>query len=434
MSGASGAGGVGAAGGRPGRSPLLFVFLTVFIDLLGFGMVLPLLPHYSAVYGATEAELGLLFACFSGMQFVFAPFWGRLSDRIGRRPVLVGGLLGTSASYALFGLAHSLPMLFASRLLAGFFGANISTASAYVADVTTPENRAKGMGLIGAAFGLGFTLGPLMGGELSVLAPSAPGFAAAGFSLCAALFGWLTLKEPVRTKNASSRVFSLAHVRRASHEPRIGVLYVLAFLSIAAFACFEAMFARFGLALFPREFDLSGPVRSATRADLMAAARVTGRYLGGIGILSALIQGGLIRRLVPRFGETKLALAGQAVLASALLAVGLAQSWPVVLVGCALMPLGFGLNNPSLNALISRASPVDEQGAYLGLSTSVASLARMSAPPLAGLAFDRWDPHAPFLLGASLLAVSVALALWYHGRYAASFPRRAGRATGTVGT
>ena len=136
-----------------GRSPLLFIFLTVFIDLLGFGIVLPLLPVYSKAYGADEISLGLLFSCFSGMQFLFAPMWGRLSDRIGRRPVLIGGLLGTAASYVLFAYAHSMPMLFASRLLAGFFGANISTAQAYIADVTTPENRAKGMGLIGAAFG-----------------------------------------------------------------------------------------------------------------------------------------------------------------------------------------------------------------------------------------------------------------------------------------
>src|SRR5688572_1222722 len=178
------------------------------------------------------------------MQLVFAPMWGRLSDRIGRRPVLIGGLVGTAASYALFGLADSLVLLFASRLLAGFFGANISTAQAYIADVTTPQNRAKGMGLIGAAFGLGFTLGPLFGGELTRIAPGAPGFFAAGLSLCAAIFGYFRLPEPVRTVQGS-RVFHATQIRRAFGDPRISTLMLLTFLSVVAFGSFEAMFTRF---------------------------------------------------------------------------------------------------------------------------------------------------------------------------------------------
>src|SRR5689334_16445878 len=229
-----------------GRSPLLFIFLTVFIDLLGFGIVLPHLPVYSKAYGADELTLGLLFSCFSGMQFLCAPMWGRLSDRIGRRPVLIGGLVGTAASYALFAFASSLPLLFASRLLAGFFGANISTAQAYIADVTPPEHRAKSMGLIGAAFGLGFTLGPLFGGELTSLSPMAPGFFACGLSLCAALFGALRLPEPAR--HGGSRVFHVKQLERALGEPRISTLMLLTFLSVVAFGSFEAMFTRFGLA------------------------------------------------------------------------------------------------------------------------------------------------------------------------------------------
>src|SRR5690349_3175844 len=171
------------AGG--GRSPLLFIFLTVFIDLLGFGIVIPLLPIYSENYHASEATLGLLFTSFSGMQFLFAPMWGRLSDRMGRRPVLIGGLIGTAFSYVLFANAHDLTMLFVSRLLAGFFGGNISAAQAYIADVTPPEKRAQGMGLIGAAFGLGFTFGPPLGGILSTYSMALPGYLAAGLSLAA---------------------------------------------------------------------------------------------------------------------------------------------------------------------------------------------------------------------------------------------------------
>ncbi|MFO1010194.1 MAG: MFS transporter [Planctomycetota bacterium] len=413
---------------RGGRSPLLFIFLTVFIDLLGFGIVLPLLPIYSKAYGAGELELGLLFSCFSGMQFLFAPMWGRLSDRIGRKPVLVGGLIGTSASYLLFAYATSMPMLFVARLLAGFFGANISTAAAYIADVTTPENRAKGMGLLGAAFGLGFTFGPFVGGELTAFSPMYPGFLAAGLSLVAAGFGAWKLVEPPRELRTHSRVFSLEQVRLAFGEPRIGVLFALSFLSVLAFSAFEAMFARFGLATFPHQFGLADSIEHATMDDVLKAAPYTGRYLGAIGILSAIIQGGLIRRLVPRFGETSLALAGQAVLALALLVLGLSQSWGIVLLGCILMPFGFGLNNPSLSGLISRATPSDQQGAFLGLNQSLGSLARMTGPPLAGEAFQHIDPHAPFLLGAAVLGLSVFLAYGYHRRFGATFPRKAAAA------
>src|SRR5262245_6872744 len=215
-----------------GRSPLLFIFLTVFIDLLGFGIVIPLLPVYSDMYGADAQELGILFGCFSGMQFLFAPMWGRLSDRIGRRPVLIGGLVGTAASYLLFGLANSMPLLFVSRLLAGFFGANVSTAQAYIADVTTPENRAKGMGMIGAAFGLGFTLGPWIGGELAAISPGAPGFLAAGLSLCAAIFGYLKLPEPARERSGGTRVFRLDQARHAARDARIGIVLLLSFFFV----------------------------------------------------------------------------------------------------------------------------------------------------------------------------------------------------------
>lgn len=416
--------------GPGGRSPLLFIFLTVFIDLLGFGIVIPLLPIYSQYFGASEWQLGLLFSCFSGMQFLFAPLWGRLSDRIGRKPVLVGGLIGSAASYALFAYADTLGLLFASRLLAGFFGANISSAQAYIADVTTEENRAKGMGLLGAAFGLGFTFGPLLGGVLSGMhadpatLPPAPGLAAAGLSLAAALFGALTLVEPAR-QPGSGRVFSFDAVREASAEPRIGLMILLNFLNIFAFACFEGMFTRFGLALFPEQFGQSGPIEHATQADILKAAPIAGYYLFGIGIVSALIQGGFIRRLVPRYGETLLAMVGPLLLALAMAGIGAAPSWTMVLIACGLMPFGFGLSNPSVNSLLSRAAPKERQGAFLGINQSAASLARMSGPPLAGLCFAV-SPRLPFFLAAGVLLLAFLIGQHYHRRYAASFPRHTG--------
>ena len=407
------------------RSPLLFIFLTVFIDLLGFGIVIPLLPVYADMYGADPRELGLLFGCFSGMQFLFAPMWGRLSDRIGRKPVLVGGLVGTSASYLLFAFAGSMPLLFVSRILAGFFGANVSTAHAYIADVTTQENRAKGMGLVGAAFGLGFTLGPWLGGELAKVSTSAPGYLACGLSLSAALFGFLRLPEPPREKRTSSRVFHLEQIRRALTDGRIGFVLLMSFVFIASWSAFESMFLLFGLREFPAVFGLPESVGQATMEQIVGAAPIAGRYMGFIGILSAIIQGGLIRRLVPRFGETTLAVLGPSFLAIAFALLALATSWPVVLVACAITPLGFGLNNPALNGLVSRASPSDQQGAYLGLNQSVLSLARMAGPMLAGLLFHRFSARSPFFAGSGVLVGCALVAIAYKSRYGRTFPRRA---------
>ena len=407
------------------RSPLLFIFLTVFIDLLGFGIIIPLLPVYSDMYGATPFVLGILSGCFSGMQFLFAPMWGRLSDRIGRRPVLIGGLLGTAGSYLLFGFAGSMPLIFASRLLAGFFGANVSTAQAYVADVTTPENRAKGMGMIGAAFGLGFTLGPWLGGELAGWSKSAPGFLAAGLSLAAATFGYLMLPEPPRSKRSYSRIFHFQQVRHAAADGRIGTIMLLGFVFIMSWSAFESMFLFFGLRKFPAVFHLPAAVLKPTMEQIVAAAPIAGRYMGLIGVIAAVVQGGLIRRLVPRFGETTLAVLGPLFLAIAFVVLGLAPTWGIVIVGCAITPFGFGLGNPALSGLLSRASPAEEQGAYLGLFQSTLSLARLVGPALAGLTFEFISPRSPFLIGSCALVVCALLASAYRSRYGATFSRTA---------
>jgi DHA1 family tetracycline resistance protein-like MFS transporter len=414
------------------RSPLFLVFLTVFIDLLGFGIVIPLLPIYSQLYDADERTLGWLVGCFSGMQLLCAPFWGRLSDRIGRRPVLVIGLVGTAAAYALFAFAPNLTVLFAARLLAGFFGANVATAQAYIADVTTAENRSKGMGLVGAAFGLGFTLGPPIGGLLADRAGvAAPGIAAACLSLAAAAFGFAKLPEPERRGDAAAPRSSFAAVADAFKDGRARDLLVMQFLSVFAFAGFESMFTRFGLAVFPEKFGLSGPVADATPIQLRKAAAYAGGYFAYIGVMAALVQGGLIRRLIPKYGELRLAVVGPLVLGVALAVIGLAPvtgGWAIVLLGCGLMPFGFGLNNPALAGLTSRAAPADRQGDRLGVAQSVGALARLLGPPALGYAFHAYGPTAPFFVGAVTLVVATVLAARFRARYGATFAARDGGA------
>jgi len=413
-----------AAGTR--RSPLLFIFLTVFIDLLGFGIVIPLLPTYSKWFGADALTLALLQSSFSAMQFFFAPMWGRLSDRIGRRPVLIGGLIGSALSYVLFARATSLAMLFASRILAGFCAANLAAASAYIADVTDEKSRAKGMGMIGAAFGLGFTFGPLLGVATSHAAhgattlPTLPGYLAAALSLSAALFGWWKLPEPP-TRRTGMRLFALGELKGALANGRTGVLLVLNFLNLFAFSCFEAMFILFGLARFPEKFGLTSAIEHATLEQTIEAGRFAGKYMFAIGILSALVQGGFIRRLIPRFGEARLIVAGPLILAIAMATIGLAPSWWLVIGGCVLMPFGFGLSNPSVPGLLSRAAPPDRQGSYLGMSLSAGSLARAAAPTCAGVAFKLFSPGAPFLLATGVLLLSTLLASAYRARHGASF-------------
>lgn len=407
------------------KGGLITIFLTVLIDLLGFGIVIPLLPIYSQMYGASELELGILFSCFSAMQFLFAPLWGRLSDRIGRKPVLVGCLFGTAGAYVLFGLADSLTGLMVARLLAGFFGANISTAQAYIADVTDPKDRAKGMGLIGAAFGLGFTLGPLIGGELAHrVSVSAPGFYAAGFSGLAALFGLFMLKEPQVHRVDGSRTFGLASLKPIFGNPRVRTVIGLYFASIMAFAAFESMFIRFGLVKFPEVFyaETSGLDAAATEMErVLAAAPIAGRYLFIIGLISAFVQGGLIRRLVPRFGEIKLIVAGPILLGISLAILGLAPNWTVVILGCLFMPFGIGFNNPSLHSLISRSADPDKQGATLGVNQSMASLARVVGPVLAGLSFKYLGPESPLLLAALILFGAAFVAFLFGRKYGSTY-------------
>jgi len=384
---------------RAGSRPILF--LTVFIHLLGFGIIIPLLPYYAETYGAGGVTVGLLTASFSLAQFLFAPLWGRLSDRVGRRPVLLTSLLVTGGSYLVFAIAESLPVLFASRIMAGVAGAAISTAQAYVADTTTREERTKGMGLIGAAFGMGFIFGPALGGFLSQWGFSVPAYAAAALALSAAVFAFFRLPESLppalRSEAITSRHAPIAFVH-ALGRPRIGPVLVTFFVATLCFAGMEAI-----LALFCERRYGMGPPQ-------------LGLLLMYVGVVSAVMQLTLVGRLVRRFGERALVRTGLALMAAAFVASGTAPPLATFLLAMGIVAVGSGLSTPSLSGLASLVTPVDEQGGVLGIYQSLGSLARAVGPFLGGLAYDHVGMSAPLWLSGTVLAL---LAL-----YAAILPTR----------
>src|ERR687889_541291 len=352
------------------RSPLLVIFVTVFIDLIGFGIVIPVLPFYveGTQFHASPRAVGLLFASYSIMQLVFSPILRRLSERYARRPVLFLSLLGTSLGFFVMGFADALWMLFAGRIIDGVTGGNISTAQAYVADITTKEDRAKGMGLIGAAFGLGFIFGPAIGGILSRWGVHVPFLFAGALSLANATLLYFVLPEtvtpdhPARVSAATGRWSQLA---RALGQPRLAFVLADYFLFVTAFSVMTASFGLFTLYRFG--FD----------------AHDTGWIFAFVGVVGAAIQGGLIGRLVKTFGEPLLVIVGALLFTASLILIPLTgpqTGTPALLALGALFALGNGLATTSLTSLASKSAGAGEQGGVLGVTQSVASLARVVGP------------------------------------------------------
>jgi DHA1 family tetracycline resistance protein-like MFS transporter len=352
------------------RSPLLVIFITVFIDLVGFGIVIPVLPYYveGTTFNATPRMVGILFASYSVMQFIFSPILARLSDRYGRRPILFFSLLGTSLGFMILGFATTLWMLFLGRIIDGITGGNISTAQAYIADVTTPENRAKGMGLIGAAFGLGFIFGPAIGGILSQWGIGVPFFFAGGLAFANAILLYFTLPEtvtpdhPARTSAATGRWAQFAEAMR---QPRLAYIFVVYFLFIVAFSILTASFALF------------------TMYRLGYTPVHNGYFFMYVGIIGAVIQGGLIGRLVKMFSELPLVLVGALLFTLSLFAIpliGQGVGVPLLLLVGGAFAVGNSLATPSLQALASKSIGGGEQGGLFGVMQSVASLARVVGP------------------------------------------------------
>ena len=369
------------------RSPLIVIFITVFIDLVGFGIVIPVLPYYAegTRFGATPREVGLLFASYSVMQLFCAPVLGRLSDKYGRRPILLISLLGTCAGFLILGFATTLWMLFLGRIIDGISGGNISTAQAYIADVTDEENRAKGMGLIGAAFGLGFVFGPAIGGVLSRWGINVPFLFAGGLAFCNAVLLYFTLPEtvtadhPARTSAASGRSWRRLFV--ALKNRRLGFVLTIYFLSIVAFSIMTASFSLF--LMFRFGYD----------------AFHNGWVFAFVGIVSAAIQGGLIGKLVKRFGEPILVIAGTLLFAASLFAspfIGPAIGILGIVLTGAVSAIGNALNAPALSSLASKSASASEQGTILGVTQSVASLARAVGPAIAAFLIYSAVAHPGF--------------------------------------
>ena len=412
----------------PPRGALLVTFLTVFIDLLGFGIVLPVMPRQAGPYlaalglsdAATGATIGLLFSAFSLMQFLFSPVWGRLSDRFGRRPVLLVSLAGSVVFYALYGLAVTLPtasagtaigLMLLSRVGAGIAGASVGTAAAVIADCTTPQNRARGMALIGIAFGAGFTLGPLIayvGMRVFADRPWAVGLIASLLSAVALVFAVTLFRE---TRDPSNRAgkdfFSLRRSARVLALPAVGTLVLVSFMSIFAFANFESILARFTESAFGMTDDDNFLVFAAIGAVLLLA-------------------GGSYRPLAKRFPETRLLGAGMLLLIAGLSGVGLV-AWAIHARGLAGVAVpaslrwffylasalgvwGFAFVNPSVSALISRHADPSNQGEVLGVNQSFSSLGRILGPFCGSVLFSLHPSRAlPLLVAVGTLVVVTSL-------------------------
>lgn len=382
--------------------PLMIVIVIVLIDLLGFALVMPLLPGLAKVHHLSDTQVGLLFGAYPLCQLVAGPILGRLSDRYGRRPVLIFSQVGTAISFVIMAFSNGFGMLLLGRMLDGASGGNILVAQAYVADVTKPENRARGMGLIGAAFGVGFVLGPLLGGLLLSL-PVAPEWKfripfllAAAFSTAAWLLAWFRLPESlpaVLAERQHARVVSWKGVFETLHDRRIGGLVLVGALTVTAWAALEGTFTLF----------LGKRLNWETGKAAYAFAL--------LGFVSALIQGGLIRRLVPRFGEAKLALAGLAIVAVGYAVMAGVSGVSTLIVAIILCGVGQGLASPSIQGLLSRVTSPSDQGSVFGTLISAQTLARVINYPAAAYLLQTYGAGAPYWESAAVAVVTLAIAI-----------------------
>lgn len=403
------------------KGALATVFLVVLVDLLGFGIVLPLLPFYASEFNASGVSIGLLYSVYSLSQLIFSPIWGGLSDRFGRRPIMILSTAGSTLAYLLFSFSPSMGLLFASRILAGVMGGNISTAQAYVADVTTPDNRARGMGLIGAAFGIGFVIGPALAAFLihPALHPwfpldnkfALPGLVAAALSFMSFLLVLMKLPETVdRSASASASkqpsrpgLLSPEFWRLLARQNASSPNHILPFLLVCA------LILSFGQSTLYSAF----PIFCKTALGL-TPERV-GIQFALMGVIAIVIQGGLIKPLEKKFGETPLFMTGGILMAIGIASIPLAPSELVLSAILAVMAIGGSLNGPTLNSLISKEADPSRTGQAMGTAQGFSALGRVIGPAWGGALIGA-SLIAPFVLTGAVVAMTVLIALKFRGR------------------
>jgi MFS transporter, DHA1 family, tetracycline resistance protein len=391
----------------PRAASLGTLFFTVFLDLLGFGLVIPFLPGLARDLGASDIVATMPGAAYSLMQFLFIPIWGRLSDRIGRRPVLLWSIAASAMGMAMLGLGHSLIWLFVARLWSGIATANIAVAQAYIADVTTPDTRARGMGMIGMAFGLGFIFGPALGGVLSRYpiagqVGALPALVAAGLSTVNLLLALRTLPESLPPAARGTRVrkavpLDLQAFRAAVRVPGVGTAVALNFLVILWFAGMEQTFRLF------------------TDDAFGMSAAGTGAIFTVVGVTGAFVQGALVGRLARRFGEARLIISGATILAVAFAFLSASPTFGAgamvaLYASCALIALGNAIATPALPAYASKRADAENQGLTLGTLQSASALGRVFGPALGGVLYSTLSPTAPYTIGALGLLLAAVLA------------------------
>ena len=383
------------------RSPLFLMALTIFIDFAGFGLILPLLPFWAEHLGANPTEVGLILTIYALAQFIFTPILGSLSDRFGRKPIIIASLLIEAFSLALTGFAGSLVVLLIARFIGGIGASNIGSAQAVVADVTPPEGRARGMGMIGAAIGLGFVVGPAIGGLLSPIGPAVPFMVAMVVAIINALLVMLFLPETHKVREVSKTnsadkqqkgvlPASLVELLRNSTLSR---LIVINLLFTIAFTAMEAVFALFSQHMFGW------------------TAKENGYIFTYVGLIIVLMQGGLVGQLVKRFGERKLLIAGLLMLSIGLALLPFSSTLAFMLVALGILSAGNGAVTPTTSALLSLTSSREAQGKVLGLAQGIAGLGRIIGPLFAGSIYTLVGPGAPFLVGSVLTIIAMLIAL-----------------------
>lgn len=379
----------------PRRRVLAILFLTILMDLIGFGMILPTLPYYARELQISDLGIGLLFSSYSLAQLLFAPLLGRLSDRFGRRPVLLTAIAGNAFAYLLFAEARTFLLLLFARFLSGIAASSYGIAQAYVADVSLPEERSKAMGLVGAAFGLGFVVGPAFGGVLSQYGVQVVPLTAAALSAVNFVFAFIWLGESLsaeRRGEAKTAWFNPRALGRLVRTPLLLGLMILLFLVTTCFSMMEST-----LALYCQD-------------ELRWNQRQASYLFAYVGILLVLVQGGLIRRLAPRFGEKALILAGILLMAAGLLLLPASPSLVVLFGALALLAIGSGLHGPSILGLISRLTDEREQGETIGLSRSFNALARAVGPAAGTWLFATVGLRSPLWAAGVLMLAALGLA------------------------